>query len=110
MSLDFSLHYTCDGNELTVFDTNITHNLGNMAEAAGIYKCLWRPDENGMKYAKDISDILEKGFVDLKKRPEHYKKFDAPNGWGTYKHFVPFVQQVWEACLKYPNAEITVSR
>lgn len=38
MSLDFYL--TQDGKE--VFHLNITHNLGQMADVAGIYKCLWQ--------------------------------------------------------------------
>lgn len=31
------------------YHANITHNLGKMAEAAGIYHALWRPDEIGIK-------------------------------------------------------------
>lgn len=31
-----------------VFSANITHNLGAMAEAAGIYRHLWRPEEVGV--------------------------------------------------------------
>lgn len=31
-----------------VFWANITHNLGRMADEAGIYKHLWRPEEIGM--------------------------------------------------------------
>lgn len=27
-----------------IFSANITHNLNAMAEAAGIYKHLWRPE------------------------------------------------------------------
>jgi hypothetical protein len=33
---------------LEVFDYNITHNLGEMAKAAGIYMELWRPEEIGI--------------------------------------------------------------
>lgn len=45
MSLDFCLQYKNDGNEISVFDRNITHNLGNMADKSGIYYALWRPEE-----------------------------------------------------------------
>ena len=31
--------------EESIDDFNITHNLGSMAAAAGIYKALWRPEE-----------------------------------------------------------------
>jgi hypothetical protein len=52
----------------------------------------------------------EVGLNDLKKRPLHYKNFNAPNGWGTYKHFVPFVEKYLNACKEHPDATIDVSR
>ncbi len=107
MSLDFSLKQM---QMSRVFDTNITHNLNKMADEAGIYYALWRPEEKGWKEGKDIIEVLEKGLKELKNRPEHYKKFDAENGWGTYEHFVPFVEEVLKACKEYPDAEIEVSR
>ena len=33
------------------YSANITHNLGKMAEEAGIYKHLWRPEEIGITKA-----------------------------------------------------------
>ncbi len=30
-----------------VYSANITHNLGEMADKAGIYYALWRPEEKG---------------------------------------------------------------
>lgn len=108
MSLDFYLHYEIDGNTITVFDRNITHNLGAMASEAGIYKALWRPLENGYEYAKDITPILEEGLEKMKDNPDHYEKFNAENGWGLYEHFVPFVEEVLKACKQYPNAKIKI--
>ena len=93
-----------------LFWANITHNLGDMAAAAGIYEALWRPNEINAIEAKDIIEIVEKGLTDMKARPEYYKKFNAPNGWGTYKNFVPWVEKYLDACKKYPDAIITVSR
>ena len=107
MSLDFSLTRI---QETSVFDVNITHNLGTMAGKAGIYYALWRPEEKGLEFASEIIPILEKGLKKLKAKPKYYKKFDAENGWGTYKHFVPFVEEVLEACKRYPEAKISVSR
>ena len=43
MSLDFRLKYNIDNNEICVYSGNITHNLNEMAEAAGVYGCLWCP-------------------------------------------------------------------
>lgn len=111
MSLDVYLEdptATYDTDRL--YWANITHNLGGMALAAGIYEALWRPDENGFIEAKDIIEILEKGISCLKQRPEQFKKYDSPNGWGRYKDFVPFVEKYLEACKKFPLAVIKVSR
>ena len=110
MSLDFYLIYEEDGHEIDVFDRNITHNLGEMADESGIYYALWRPEEKGYSIAKDITEILEKGLKDLKSRRKHFEQFNASNGWGLYEHFVPFVQSVLDACYEYPNAKIRVSR
>lgn len=93
-----------------VFDANITHNLGEMADKAGIYKACWRPEEIGAKRASDILPLLEKGYADMKARPEYYKQFDSPNGWGLYVHFLPWLEKYLNACKNYPDAIIEVSR
>jgi hypothetical protein len=93
-----------------VFESNITHNLGIMAKEAGIYQACWRPEEINAEYASDIIPLLEKGLKDLKAKPEHYKQFNASNGWGSYEHFVPWVEEYLNACKQYPNAKIEVSR
>ena len=107
MSLDFCLEqriYT------SVFSKNITHNLGEMAEKAGIYKHLWAPEDINIKKAKQLIKPLKKALADLKARPDYYKQFDAKNGWGLYIHFVPFVEEVLDNCINYPNSNIRVSR
>lgn len=120
MSLDVSLYLTeyltCEcrkKHELKkecVFEANITHNLTLMAEKAGIYKHLWRPEEIDISKAKELIDPLTKGLDDMRARPEYYKKFDSPNGWGLYKHFVPWLQNYLNACKEFPNAIIEISR
>lgn len=96
--------------EEDVYSANITHNLTEMASEAGIYKALWRPEEIGATKAEDIIPLLEKGLKDLKERPEYFEKFNSPNGWGMYKHFVPFVEEYLKACKENPEAEIYISR
>lgn len=97
--------------EEDVYSGNITHNLGKMAEAAGIYEAMWCPEDISSKpRAKDIIVLLEKGLSDLKSRPEYFEQFNATNGWGLYEHFVPFVEEYLEACKEYPEAEISASR
>lgn len=107
MSLDF---YLTEIKPVRVFDANITHNLNKMAEAAGIYKCLWRPDENSIEKAHQMIVPLSEGLADLIANPAKYKKFDPPNGWGSYEGFVEFVKNVLTACIENPNADIEVSR
>ena len=106
MSLDFYLYKT---KRVAIFDRNITHNLTTMASKAGIYEALWCPEKINATYARDIIPILKKGFADLLARPEYFKQFDSPNGWGLYVHFLPFVESVLRACEQDPDAEIEVS-
>lgn len=118
MSLDVDLIIAkpacdCCGREeerTVVFDANITHNLNTMAEHAGIYKHLWRPEEIGITKAKELIEPVRKGLEDMKARPDYYKQFDSPNGWGLYRHFVPWIEKYLQACVDYPEAEIEVSR
>jgi hypothetical protein len=115
MSLDVTLYSEVDvgGRDkecVEWFSANITHNLTEMADKAGIYKALWRPDENGYKQAKDILDILRDGYGLLKYNPAHYRQYDADNGWGTYDDFLPWVEEYLDACAKYPDAYIEVRR
>lgn len=92
------------------FHQSITHNLGKMAAEAEIYKACWRPEEIGAKQAKDILPILKRGYFYMKAYPDRLKKFDSPNGWGLYANFLPWVKRYIEACEKFPESYITVSR
>ena len=138
MSLDINLKCekrckNCGEHQEYFFvgDFNITHNLAKMADKAGIYEALWRPyklhpdwkpisdddynleigfEANHPMYVKDILVKLKNGLEDLKARPDYFKQFDASNGWGTYEHFVPFVQEVYDLYKQYPEGELQVSR
>jgi len=104
----FTVEIQSDGE--TVYTANITHNLGKMAEEAGIYGYLWRPNEIGITRAEQLIKPLSIGLALLKSDPERFKKFDAKNGWGLYIHFVPFVEKYLQACKEYPDAEVSVGR
>lgn len=92
------------------YHANITHNLGKMADAAGIYGIVWRPEENGITTAGQLIEPLEKAIADMKARPEYYEQFNSPNGWGTYENFVPWLDKYLAACKEYPDAEVEASR
>ncbi len=81
-----------------------------MATAAGIYGALWHPDESGHTKASDITTMLKEAITDLEANPDFYREFNAENGWGKYEHFLSFVKEVYEACVQYPDSEISVSR
>ena len=118
MSLDVTLFYRkpacahCGREEETTeaYSSNITHNLNKMAEAAGIYKHLWRPEELGITKAAELIEPLRAGLALLKSDPKRFKKFDAPNGWGLYVHFVPFVEDYLRACEENQDAEVDACR
>ncbi|MAG50018.1 hypothetical protein CL621_00050 [archaeon] len=121
MSLDVSLVNknvkqlcSCCGGEVIedeyVYEANITHNLGAMAREAGIYHHLWRPEELNITLAKDLIEPIREGLADMRERSDHYKKYNSENGWGLYKHFVPWIQNYLDACIENPNSIIEVSR
>lgn len=107
MSLDIYLKGE-DGE--VVFWTNITHNLGKMAKEAGIYDCLWRPDEHGMATAAQVAEPLATGLDLLERNQSRFKRFDAPNGWGKLSDFLPFCAEYLAACRQHPGARVEVSR
>ena len=140
MSLDVTLyrnyHVTYDeGKTLepqreSLYNANITHNLGKMADEAGLYEALWRPyqlkegynipekdyeaeykfeEENPVK-ANEIISIIEKGLKDMKARPKYYETFNSPNGWGMYEHFIPFIENYLEALKEYPESFVECDR
>jgi len=106
---------TC-GNEHTHEDNeelywaNITHNLNKMADAAGLYEALWRPDEIGITKASELIGKLGLGLYVLKSDKDTFEKLAPANGWGSYNGLVSFVEKYLEACQDYPNAIINVSR
>lgn len=113
MSLDVYLMVV---QPTSVYNANITHNLGAMAnevsvgEGRTLYDILWRPDEHGYVYAREIVDMLETGWKELISDPERYNKFNPKNGWGHYQGLVKFVHQYYNACKDNPDAELRVSR
>lgn len=84
------------------WSANITHNLGRMAHAAGIYTAVWRPEECGIVTAAEIADVLRPALEDMRARPEYYRQFDAENGWGTYDQFVPWLDEYLHQCEAWP--------
>ncbi len=111
MSLDVDLFVEVDTGGVRpyvveLFSINTTHNLGRMADAVGLYKCLWRPEQVPIQSAAQLIPLLESGLAQLKSDPQRYRGYNSTNGWGVYEDFVPFVEQLLEACRMHPKAQI----
>ena len=102
--------YQVGGEDRTLFTRNITHNLGKMAMAAGIYEALWRPDEVGLTKAHDLIKPLREGLARLKGNRPAYEIHNPENGWGDYDSLVGFVEAYLNGCIEHPEAEVKASR
>lgn len=98
-----------NNDDAEVYWGNITHNLNEMAEAAGLYKPLWYPDELGFTKAAQLIEPLRDGLAKLQTEPDVYRALNPSNGWGDYDGFLRFVREYLTACLTYPDADIHVS-
>ncbi len=93
-----------------VYWRNITNNLVEMADAAGIYKHLWRPDEIGITKAAQLIKPLAAALKRMVAEPDKFKALNPKNGWGTYEGLCDFISTYHSACFAYPDADIRVSR
>jgi hypothetical protein len=113
MSLDISLcHNKCPhcGRADEAYRANITHNLNKMADEAGIYGILWRPEENGVETAKQLIEPLQGAIAAMKADPPRFEAHNSPNGWGLYENFVPWLERLLAACEEYPDAAVVADR
>ena len=114
MSLDITLTETMPTE---VYNSNITHNLSKMANQVVVwpsnltlYEVLWRPEEKGLYYARDIAEMLDEAYGILLADPDRFKTYNPENGWGNYDALVSFVYNYRNACWDSPGATISVSR
>jgi len=107
MSLDIDLVVP---KLVAVASFNITHNLTTMADEAGLYEFLWKPETLGITKAEQLIVPLTEGLNKLKVDPDKYKKLNPDNGWGTYEGLVAFVEQYLDSCKTHPDAGINISR
>lgn len=103
-SASYRVHRTND-----VFTYNITHNLNTMADAAGIYRALWRPEEVKIDRAHQLIGPLTEGLAKLEADPARFKALNPPNGWGDYDGLKKFVSAYLAACRRWPHARVTAS-
>lgn len=109
MSLDVSLVKMAPTE---MYGRNITHNLAAMADAAGLYQPIWRPDEMTppVTTAAQLAPLLRDGLATLTADPERFTALNPQNEWGSYAGLVAFVRQYLAACEAHPDATVEVSR
>ena len=107
--LSLDVHLT-DAEGQAVFSANITHNMGAMAREAGIYECLWRPDEHGITRAGDLIEPVATGLALMASEPKRFKALDPTNKWGSWKAFVPWIAEYLEALRAWPESTVRVCR
>ena len=123
LSLRFFFNADTGSNEEFECDVKtfyITHNLTMMAKSAKLYDPLWNPlavearnmAKNGRTVIKPIVilPLLENGFKTLVANKEHMKKFENPNGFGTYEDLLNKVGNIIKLIEKYPNTLLEVEK
>lgn len=109
MSLDIWLHD--DSNtEFCVWSGNITHNVNDMAKVAGAYHYLWRPENVGVVKAADNIENLRRSLGMMYLNYERLKAMNPENGWGDIDGLIDLTKSYLDACIKYPDATIEISR
>lgn len=81
-----------------------------MAREAGIYLALWHPDDAGVRSAADLAEKLEPAVDLMRNDQARFRAYDSQNGWGTYDQFLPWLEQLLNACRENSDARIEVSR
>ena len=110
LSYDISFKVKVEGIDRYVevgdCDANTTWNVREMiVKSTGLE---WKnEDNNGL--VKDVMPFIYRGYAQLLKFPEIYKKYESPNGWGTVestRDFFKTIIESWEAFCKWENEDL----
>jgi len=102
--------YLDDENLEELYWRNITHNLGKMARTAGLYECLWHPDEIGITTAHQLIEPISKGIAFLAMHRRVCEQDNPPNGWGNWESLYDFCCDYLKACTEHPSATVRAWR
>lgn len=126
MSLDVSIKKS-NNTEWEEWWSNITHNMGDMAEHIPVYyqiqeetydndlyTLVWRPEEIGdgeiCCNTNVLRQALQSGIAYMVAHREELLQYNPENGWGNYDSFLDWLINYWRACLENPNCKIEISR
>lgn len=107
MSLNVWLN---DDEEGCVWGANITHNVGKIAREAGFYECIWQADTVGIEFAKGNITHLRSALGAFYSDYDKLAKLNPENGWGSIDGLIDFTKNYLDACIKHPNARISIHR
>lgn len=109
MSLDFYINDTglATRSEFRLFWKNYTHNVTPMWHKAKIYDELYNSDG---KHPKEIMEKLRLGLKDMQDNRKEYKILDPDNGWGDCDSAMAFLSDIIDACSRFPEGTIHISK
>jgi len=84
---------------------NMTYNVSTMVKEACGVTFSWF---DGMT-CKQALPILYFCWRNLRRNPSHFRRFEAPNGWGTYEQFMPYMTRFYVMARLHPKGIIRVS-
>ena len=107
MSYDVSLEITdAKGDAHELFWRNYTSNLSDAWTEAGINICDWDGVHAGLALVE-----LQLGIPKIEADVPGFKeRHDPPNGWGGVESMLEFLSEIRDACERWPDATVRVSR
>ena len=103
LSYDISLYRKGIKNAERIYydyDGNITYNVCEMLEVAFGEQHLKKWND---KPVNEFIEEFKKGYEDMMLNPTKYKKYDSPNGWGTYETTLKAIQNLYNYIVEYTN-------
>lgn len=96
-----------------LFDENITHNLGKMADNVPcnegkntLYHLLWRPDDHGFNIVTEQYRLyVAECFAYMLTHRTELMQYNPKNGWGTFEGLYNFTLKLAEALLWWDGKE-----
>lgn len=93
---------------------NVTHNLGPMARALGVYEIIWHPERNPRRFlwwksplrGRHLAPVVRNALSKLEAHPGEFRSYNPPNGWGNLEMMEEFLRDVLRDCLECPNGKL----
>ena len=89
---------------------NITSNLYDMFSWAinDTPELDWKETIHGKK-GEEVEPVLRKALQKMKENETEARKYDSPNGWGTYPNAVRFLTDLLAESLVYSDFYLSIN-